>query len=193
MGSEASIRALMEKALTKRPSTVAELAHEVTANGALSEPDFVQAVKDMMRDKSLVLSAPAYEIESPLDYLFTITLSGWLWAAFGVTAISLIIVTLTPDAFPLVVPRWIMGSIFVLYLPGYSLLQLLFPKGSELDSLERFALNIGVSLAVVPLIGLVLNFTPLGIRLIPIILSLALFTTAASIGAATRKYWMVRI
>jgi uncharacterized membrane protein len=99
----------------------------------------------------------------------------------------------TPDVFPVNLTRWVLGSVFVLFLPGYSLLQLLFPKGSELDSLERFALDIGISLAVVPLIGLMLNFTPWGIRLVPIMISLAGFTIVMSIGAALRKYWAVRV
>jgi uncharacterized membrane protein len=163
------------------------------AYSSIDDTEFVEAVKSMVQDKLLVLEAPAYEIESPLDYLFSITLAGWFWMILGVTGLSLLAVALTPEAFPLVVTRWILGSIFVLYLPGYSLLQLLFPKGSELDSLERFALNIGVSLAIVPLIGLVLNFMPWGIRLIPIVVSLAAFTVLASIGAAIRAYRIVRI
>lgn len=72
-------------------------------------------------------------------------------------------------------------------------MQLLFPEGKELDSLERFALDIGVSLAVVPLIGLLLNFTPWGIRIVPIIASLTVFIALSLIGAALRKYWAVRV
>jgi uncharacterized membrane protein len=101
-------------------------------------------------------------------------------------------VTLIPDLFPVSVVRWVLGSVFVLYLPGFSLIQLLFPKGKEIDALERFALSIGLSLAVVPLIGLVLNFTPWGIRFAPITTSLGAFTTVALIAAAMRKYLEIR-
>jgi uncharacterized membrane protein len=109
-----------------------------------------------------------------------------------VVALALLAVTLIPDLFPLNAVRWVLGSVFVLYIPGYSLIQLLFPKGKEMDSLERFALSIGVSLAVVPLIGLVLNFTPWGIRFAPITISLATFTTIAFIAAAMREYLEIR-
>ncbi|MGC9119326.1 MAG: DUF1616 domain-containing protein, partial [Thermoproteus sp.] len=64
----------------------------------------------------------------------------------------------------------------------------LYPRGDELSPLERLALSIGLSLAVVPLIGLLLNYTPFGIRLGPIVASLAAFTTAAVIYATYRKY-----
>ncbi|MBN1539478.1 MAG: DUF1616 domain-containing protein [Candidatus Thermoplasmatota archaeon] len=52
-----------------------------------------------------------------------------------------------------------------------------WPKGKGLDGLERVALSLGLSIAITPLIGLVLNYTydwapdTLGIRLIPILVS----------------------
>ena len=177
---------------SKHPTTVAQLAQLLTAENALDEAEFVETVKDLARDGSLVLQAPSYKIETVLDYLFTLTLSGWFWSTLGVTALALLSVTLIPDLFPLNTLRWVLGSIFVLYLPGYTLLQFLFPKHSELDTLERFALSVGVSLAIVPLIGLLLNYTPWGIRLAPITASLGAFTIVSSMAAAGRKYLAVR-
>ena len=80
----------------------------------------------------------------------------------------------------------------VLFLPDYALLQLLFPKPSEMDSLEGFALDIDLSLALVPLIGLVLNYTPWGIRFIPVTASISAFTMTFLIAAAIRKYVYIR-
>ncbi len=51
----------------------------------------------------------------------------------------------------------------VLFIPGYALIAALFPPGKEeIDTLERVALSFGLSIAVVPLIGLALNYTPPG-------------------------------
>ena len=47
---------------------------------------------------------------------------------------------------------------------------------SDLDGIERTALSFGLSIAVVPLIGLGLNYTPWGIRIFPILISLSIFT-----------------
>ena len=168
--------------------TVQELARIVLAKTTLTEEDFIVAVRNMERDGSFTLQEPLHEIETPLDYLFNPTLSAWLWVTLSVTALAVAAVFLTPESFPIVVIRWLLGSILVLYLPGYALLQLLFPKGSEIDSLERFALNIGLSLALVPLIGLVLNYTPWGIRFVPIITSLSAFVIIFAVAAAARKY-----
>jgi uncharacterized membrane protein len=67
------------------------------------------------------------------------------------------------------------------------LIEALYPRREDLESLERLALSIGLSLAIVPLIGLFLNYTPWGIRLAPITISLATFTEAMAI-AANEKY-----
>jgi len=49
-------------------------------------------------------------------------------------------------------------------------------RAPGIDGIERVALSFGLSIAVVPLIGLVLNFTPFGIRLAPIMVSVSGFT-----------------
>jgi len=73
-----------------------------------------------------------------------------------------------------------LGLLFVLFFPGYALLSALFPKRDNLDGIERVALSFGLSIAIVPLIGLILNFTPWGIRLYPILISITLFILVAS-------------
>jgi len=72
--------------------------------------------------------------------------------------------------------RNILGLPLVLFLPGYALIAALFPAKSDLDGIERVALSFGLSIAVVPLIGLGLNYTPWGIRTLPILISLSAFT-----------------
>ena len=63
----------------------------------------------------------------------------------------------------------------ILFIPGYVLIAALFPEKRSIDGIERFALSVGLSIAVVPLIGLVLNYTPFGIRLDPIVTALVIF------------------
>ncbi|KJR98053.1 MAG: hypothetical protein VR68_12105 [Peptococcaceae bacterium BRH_c4a] len=77
--------------------------------------------------------------------------------------------------------RVALGLPFVLFFPGYTLIAALFPGREDLDGIERVALSFGLSIAVVPLIGLLLNYTPWGIRLYPILFSLNLFVLAMSV------------
>jgi len=75
----------------------------------------------------------------------------------------------------------------VLFLPGYALVAALFPGRGDLDGIERLALSFGLSIAVVPLIGLVLNYTPFGIRLDPVVISLSVFTLGMAAAAQVRR------
>lgn len=84
--------------------------------------------------------------------------------------------------------RIILGLIFILFLPGYSLISALFPKKNDLDKVERIALSFGLSIAVTVLMGLLLNYTPFGIRLIPCLFSLSIFTALMGSIAYIRRW-----
>ena len=111
-----------------------------------------------------------------------------LYLSLTVSLGTLLVVYALPDDFPLVVFRWVLGSVFVLFIPGYVAVEALFPKGRELDGIERLALSVGLSLALVPLVGLLLNYTPWGIRLDPIMISLTILTVGLAIVAFARRF-----
>jgi uncharacterized membrane protein len=83
--------------------------------------------------------------------------------------------------------RIILGLPFVLFFPGYVLVAALFPRKGNIEGIERVALSFGLSIAVVPLIGLILNYTPWGIRLEPILYSVASFIFIMSVIAWLRR------
>ena len=88
--------------------------------------------------------------------------------------------------FPSSVLRIILGLPFVLFFPGYALMVALYPRRVGMGGIERIALSLGLSIAVVALIGLILNYTPWGIRLESVLYSLASFIFISSIIAWLR-------
>ena len=100
-----------------------------------------------------------------------------LYALNILTAILFIIIAFLPNN----IIRIVLGLPVVLFFPGYTLLSALFPRRESLSGIERFALSFGISMAVVPLIGLILNYTPWGIRLYPILISLFIFIFSMSV------------
>ncbi len=108
------------------------------------------------------------------------------WDLIMIMALSLlldVLIAVYPDS----ILRKALGLAFVLFFPGYVFITALFPERKELDSLERLALSFGLSIAIVPLIGLALNYTPWGIRLIPILVSLTVFNMVFSLAAIYRR------
>jgi hypothetical protein len=112
----------------------------------------------------------------------------WFYTSVAVSLMTVLVVYTVPAQFPLVVLRWVLGSVFVLFMPGYVTVEALFPKSSELDGIERFALSLGLSLALVPLIGVLLNYTSWGIGLTPIVIALAAFTVGLSLLGLERRF-----
>jgi uncharacterized membrane protein/LysM repeat protein len=63
----------------------------------------------------------------------------------------------------------------------------LYPRKEDLDPIERAALSSGLSIAIVPLIGLALNYSPWGIRLNPILAFVSLFIVMGAGAAMYRR------
>ena len=82
--------------------------------------------------------------------------------------------------------RIILGLPLVLFLPGYTLLAAIFVRKSQLKVLERLALSLAASVAIVPLIGLVLNYVG-GISLASFFVLIALFILVTSAIAWIRR------
>ena len=72
--------------------------------------------------------------------------------------------------------RIILGLPLVLFFPGYTLMAALFPRRGRIGNIERLALGFGLSLAIVPIMGLILNSTEWGIRLDSILWFMTSFT-----------------
>jgi len=120
-----------------------------------------------------------------------VVVEGWKWPGLDVDLVIIIAYTLVTVAsiyLPVVnetVLRSALGLGMILFVPGYALIAALFPGKRDIDAIERTALSFGLSIAVTPLIGLALNFTPWGIRLDPIAVCLTIF---ALICAAVANY-----
>lgn len=76
---------------------------------------------------------------------------------------------------------------FVLFFPGYALILAIFPSKNELKPIERVILSFGLSIVIVPLLGLCLNYTTWGIRLFPVTILLTTFVIITSCFAIYRR------
>lgn len=129
-----------------------------------------------------------------------------LWWARRVPAdlaaiVGLTLLTVGAVFFPVVRDAPLRVVVGLPFVPGYALITALFPEcgppentdeeeidsGGGITGLERVALSFGVSITVVPLVGLVLNFTPWGIRLVPTVVSLTGLVVGLVVIAVRRR------
>jgi uncharacterized membrane protein len=120
----------------------------------------------------------------PQDYLLDMAMDLKLIIIFIIITLAFIYV----PAINGTVIRSVLGVVMVLFVPGYALMAAVFPGKMDIDSAERAALAFGLSVIVSPLIALALNYTPWGIRLVPLVTCLTLFTLACLLAANKRRH-----
>ena len=81
---------------------------------------------------------------------------------------------------PLLIVRFVSSIIVVGYLPGYFLQTTLFPRQQQLTKLERFVVSIALSLALIPVLALILEGLKLGFH--TLVLAILLGITCAILG-----------
>jgi hypothetical protein len=165
---------------------VGELVNRIISAKSIKLDEAARGLYRAIEDGKVRLAEPSPP--TTLPRYFASSYSLWFWGVFVFVGVVAFSIYLLPQVYPWVYIRYVVGAVFVLYVPGYTLIEALYSKRDELDRLERFALGVGLSLAVVPLVGLVLNYTPWGIRLDPVFASLILLTLALGAVGVYRKF-----
>ncbi len=104
----------------------------------------------------------------------------YLWIVLALTGFYAPVISESPLRVIFVLP-------FILFIPGYLLVAALFPAKGDLEGMERTALSLGLSIAIVPFSGLALNYTPWGIRLDPIVITLMALSLMLGLIAQFRR------
>jgi uncharacterized membrane protein len=105
---------------------------------------------------------------------------------FGLAVAALVVASV--PAFSVTIARPIIGTIAVLFVPGYAFIAALFPQKTTLGNGVRLAFSFGLSIVIVPLLEIALNFTPWGIRLGPTLVALVVFTLVCVVVASVRRH-----
>lgn len=98
-----------------------------------------------------------------------LSLSDDLIAILGWTLLTIVAVGLIPSHSGSVIRLLVAGS-YLLFVPGYAFVALLFPRAGQLSLLERGTFSVGASLALVGLLGIPLDVTPWGVQVWTILL-----------------------
>lgn len=94
--------------------------------------------------------------------------ANWYWVVLSVGFLAILLLSIPTELISLIYLRGAVGLLLVFLLPGYSITRLLFPVQSSassangVDRVQRVALSVGLSIALVSIVGLFLRYTPWG-------------------------------
>ena len=115
----------------------------------------------------------------------------WLEIVVGFIVLTLLVIYLIPNGSlsdsPLVVFRYIFAFVFIVFLPGYCLVDILFLGKNRLDLVEKFVLSVALSFGLTGLIGLFLGLSPVGLTFESITISLSATVLTLAIIAFIQK------
>lgn len=107
----------------------------------------------------------------------------WFITTIAFTILTLLTTYTIPSDSYLIVLRFIFGFLFVSFIPGYCLVQLLFVKDKKIDIVEKVVLSVALSFSVTSLVGLFLGLTPIGINFTSVTVSMTAVVLFLSIIA----------
>ncbi len=110
----------------------------------------------------------------------------WLEIVVGFTVLTLLAVYLI-QAEPLIYLRYVLGFVFIVFLPGYCLVNILFLGKNRLDIIEELVLSVALSFGLTGLIGLFLGLSPIGINFSSITVSLGALVLALAVAGYVRR------
>jgi uncharacterized membrane protein len=111
----------------------------------------------------------------------------WLEIVLAFTVITLLSVYLIPGDSALVAIRFALGFVFIVFLPGYCLVNILFLGKNSLDIIESLVLSVALSFGLTGLIGLFLGLSPIGINFPSITVSLGVLVLVLAVAAYVKK------
>jgi hypothetical protein len=188
-------RTIIQLIKEKEPESVQQLVELVKEKTSASEQQIMNRILQLQNQGKITFKEKATQPQQSFG-TYLKTSAYWYWITITLSiATTLTVFYIPEDAYPIVYVRYVLGSIFVLWLPGYTFIKALFPTQvpikmptEDLDSVERIALSIGMSLALVPITGLFLNYTSWGISTTPVTISLLALTIIFATAAVIREH-----
>jgi DNA-binding Lrp family transcriptional regulator len=184
----------------EKPQSVRRLTEMLTCTLGFSEEEILKSVTKLQNEGIIKLNDMHLHSSSLSTYLKT-SKAIWYWGMLTLAVMTGILVfAISENSYPLIYLRNVLGVMFVLFLPGYALVKAFFINdvhskslSNSLERVERVVVSIGMSIALVSIVGLVLYYSPLGLNSITITFSLLVFTIICATAAVIREYQSIEL
>ena len=181
---------IIEVVKRQKPKTTQQLILQVQQNLPLSDKQITRILIDLEDEGRLHFNKITLQTLASSKNSIPLIKAMWYWTIIALTVATAAVLLVPAEVSAIVYLRYVLGTGFIAFLPGYAFIKAVFPKevpiklSKNMDIFERVALSLGVSLIIAPTVALILNYSPWGVRLVPLTLSLLSLTIIfASIGA----------
>ncbi len=193
--SSESLRVTIQIIRDNKPEDVRQLIVLLKNKLNFTEDQAMNTILNLKREGKIRLETQPISLSPAPTSLSKNKLPLWYWVSLVIAVATVLAVFAVPENLqPWIYLRNVLGLFFVLLLPGYTLIKLLFPvnvpfkmPSENLDTVERIAMSIVMSIAIVSLVGLLLSYTTYGIRFQPIVLTLFALTSIFATIAMIRE------
>ena len=193
---EALTQVITQLLKDRKPQNVQQLIEMTIEMAPFPEQKIIERILQLQNQDKIILKEPSKPQPQNLGSYLKTKGAYWYWTSIILSGATTLAMFAIPEgAFPLVYVRYALVAIFVSWFPGYCFVRALFPakpstkkENKSLSAAERYALSLGSSLVLVALVGMLLNYTPWGIRLGPVGLSLFSVTVIFATAAVIREY-----
>ena len=190
------VQTIIQIVKEKKPQTVKQLTSFVQERFPVPEQRIIEAILKLQSAGRIRLSEKQTLASQNLFAYLKTSHAIWYWLTMGLAIAASAVVFIIPEgSYPWIYIRNGLGTVLALWLPGYAFAKALFPPkppiktcDKSLETIVQIALGFGISLALVPMVGLLLYYTPWGIQLTTIVPSLFALTMIFATAGIEREH-----
>jgi glycosyltransferase involved in cell wall biosynthesis len=174
----------------EEPETVRQLIALIKVQENFSEEQIVTVLRNMESKNLVKLNSKSTVFPGFRKYLLSSS-AVWYWLTLLIVFLTFLSIFVIPDFSVLTLVKKTFAGLSIFLLPGYTLTIMVFKykkASSENDTLrkEEFIFySVLISLVFIPMSALLLDYTSLGVRLVPVVMisltSSSVFATIAAI------------
>ena len=157
------LKKIIQKILAEeKPKTVRELVEKTRNITGKSKEEIYGLIQDLEKSKIIYLGSPKIERTLPISlssYILKLHyFSVEFWLIILLTSVFFPTIILIPSDSSFLFLRVIMGLLFGIFIPGWAITNIFFPRIYEtIDQLERVLISLGINIGIAIFSGLMLN------------------------------------
>jgi uncharacterized membrane protein len=125
----------LEKEIIKLIEKKGKVTFNELLNCFNNKEEIIKVLNKLEEDEKITIETYLPKETSFVEYLKDLSYTLWFYLTILVIILTNLFVFVIPNVYPYNIFRWIFSAIFIVYLPGFTIIEALFPSRSELEAL----------------------------------------------------------